>query len=548
MNSDGPTRARAAAVSLLVVGIFGALGYRLWAIQVRDHAEFAARKRAQSQSVVVVERPRGVIVDARGEVLALSTPVESVWADPQRAPLELAEELSLNVPDFERRLGDRTAKFVWVKRKVSKAEADRVRALAKRFGGERAPFGIRTEYDREYPNGTLAVHVVGVAGELEEDPRVRGRQGIEKALDRELNGGTEEREVSVDGRRRILGASDDAWAGATVTLTIVAELQRVVEEELAAAGREHSPRWATAVVLDPRTGAVLAMANWTPEASLVNLATEAPYEPGSQLKAFLAAAALEERLVSPSTMFDCENGLWKFGSRILHDHHPYARLPFEDVIVKSSNIGAAKLGVLVLGPDRMRKWLEAFGFAGKTGIDLPGEFGQPLKPAPWSVSHTGISYTIGHEIYTTELQIAVAMAAIANGGSLMRPYVVRRVTRDDGTLVLESQPQLRRQVLRPATSVEMARILKRAVEEGTGKEAKVAGISVAGKTGTTQLKNRFGAIYGYVGSFAGFAPAEAPEIVVAVAVGRPAGNDYYGGKVAAPVFRRIVERGLPLVR
>ncbi|MBI2900655.1 MAG: penicillin-binding protein 2 [Planctomycetes bacterium] len=627
-------RARAALVSLLVLAAFGGLGYRLYAIQVRGHAAAVAIRGAQSSSRIVTEHPRGIIRDARGELLAVSVPVESVWADPalaggEAAPL-LAEALSMPVEQVRARLAPATRRFVWIRHDVDAAAAARVRALAKEFARlqrlPRAPFGVEVEFERRYPSGALAAHFLGmvhhrvasvwasphaipaqtarllartlglrpedVTGRLaradaqrvwikrnvtEEEVRgVRrladecaaggtfgvetendlGSGGVEQKLDALLDGPVVERTARVDGLRRLLEVRDEPRAGVVVTLTLIAEVQKIVEEELAAAVATHRPRWATAVVLDPRTGAVLALANWPgfdpadPGAhpALVNVAVSAPFEPGSQIKAFFAAGALDDGKARTDTSFECENGLWKYGPRILHDHHPYARLSLEDVIVKSSNIGAAKLGLFVLRKDGMHRWARAFGFGEPCGIDLPSESAGKVKELRnWIPFSTDVSFPIGQEIAVTEIQLAAAMAALANGGLLMRPYVVRRAALDDGTLLFENAPVVRRRVLKPATCETMRRILTRVVADGTGKEAAVPGIAAAGKTGTTQLMNRHGTLYGYISSFAGYAPAEDPRFVVAVAIGEPKGEAYYGGKVAAPVFRRIVERGLPLV-
>ncbi|GEM_PF-1939965 len=665
--NEGPVRFRATLVSLVVLLAFGGLGVRLYALQVRGHSHAAARKKGQSGAHVRVDRPRGAIRDAHGEILAVSVPVTSVWADPSKAGSEearaLAGALGSNPEEMERRLARDHRRFVWLKRGVSEEESTRVEKLEQAWRTahprEEPPFGRRAEYDRVYPFGTIGAHVVGMTGEQSpvesawidpsnagrdlarplsealglprsaverhferrgvrfvwlkrglsgsESARVReldlewrerhpnraapfgirlefdsryseerlaallngqpgrptedrrpgehGRTGVERLFDCLLDGGTVEQPVALDGRRRILGGVPPARSDATVTLTILVELQRIVEEELATVAREHRPKWATAVVMDPVTGAVLALGNWPAydpnspgeHAAFLNSALGAPYEPGSQLKAFFAAAALEERLLRPETVFDCENGLWQYGSRRLSDHHPFARLSLEDVIAKSSNIGAAKLGVLILGPDRMSRWLREFGFGTRTGIDLPGEEAGRVPRLPWSVSQTGISITIGQEIPVTEIQMAAAMCVLANGGSLPRPFVVRRIVLEDGTLVYQSAPGLRR-VLSENTCRTMRGILKRVVDSGTGKEAKIEGLPTAGKTGTTQLINRRGVVTGHISSFVGFAPAEIPRFVVAVAIGEPSGGTYYGGKVAAPVFRRIVERGYPLVR
>lgn len=550
MSVTPAVRARAAIVGVLVLGIFGGLAYRLYAIQILGHRAAVESREKQSLTHVVVESGRGRIVDARGEELAVSIPVASICVNPKLAQPDtarvLSEALSLPYADVQAKLQSRK-EFVWIKRRVTDAEADRVRALLK----SHREIGIRTEYDRRYPMGQLAAHVIGL---LADD---RGSEGVERGLDPLLDGSEVRRQVRVDGLRRIVECDTDRLTGTVVTLTIVAELQRIVEEELSAAVAEHRPKWAVAVVMDPKTGAILALANLptydpnmpTPGPALRNLAIGSPYEPGSTLKVFFAAGALDEAKVRSSTMFDCENGLWRYGPRLVRDHHPYARLTLAEVIEKSSNIGAAKLGALTLGPKKVHAWATAFGFGRETDVDLPGESRGKLRPLhEWSPYYSVTSISFGQEISVTPLQLVTAMSALANGGKLLRPFVVRRIERDDGTLVFEAQPSVVRQVVSAATCSTMREILVKAVETGTGKEARVEGLRVAGKTGTTQLIDRHGRLYGYISSFTGFAPADDARLAIAVIVSQPQGEAYYGGKVAAPVVKRILERGLELAK
>jgi len=401
------------------------------------------------------------------------------------------------------------------------------------------------EYDRRYPRGSLASHVLGIVNVDE-----RGQEGVERRQDVDLDGAVLRKPVRVDGRRRILELSEDPSYGSIVTLTLIAQLQQIVEEELKAAVGEHRPKWATAIVMDPRTGAILALANWPdfdPNSPLLappmqNLAVIAPYEPGSTMKTFIVAAALEEGKIRPNTVLDCEDGLWHCPGRALKDHDRYGRLTVTEIVAKSSNIGAAKIGALYLGRDRLHRWVREFGFGSRTGIDLPGEHPGVLKPTEAWTTLSVTRIPIGQEISVTPIQLLAAMSVIANGGWFVRPYVVQRVERDDGTLVFERNPERPRRILSQKTCDAMNSILVEAVKNGTGKEVGTGSIQVAGKTGTTQLIDRRGNLYGYIGSFVGFAPAEAPQFCVAVVLSRPQG-EYYGGKVAAPVVKKIVERG-----
>lgn len=551
---------RAAAIGVLVVAVFGGLAYRLYAVQIRGHAAAVAWKSAQSTSHVVVDRPRGAILDAHGEFLAVSVTVPSVWANPQvvapEAAQPLADALSMKVDEVRRKLALRNLEFVWIKRKIGEEAAARVRELVRRFPG----IGLRTEFDRRYPRGGLAAHVLGIVGETEKDAGgPKGQAGVERRLDVQLDGATLAQPVGVDGRRKILDIWDDSWAGTLVTLTIVAELQQIVEEELKLAVAEHRPKWAVAIVMNPTTGAILALANWPgydpnnpPNGPApLNTSVAGAYEPGSIAKVFFAAGALEEGKVTPGTTFDCENGLWKYGppgkGTLVRDHDPYSRLTLSEVIEKSSNVGAAKLGALLLGKEGLARWRHAFGFDVPTGVDLPGEVsGWPTHWTPY-ISPTRWAY--GHGFSVTPLQLITAISALANGGKLLRPYVVRRVERDDGTLVFENATTTLRQVVSPATCEAMRAMMIKVMQTGTGhKWAKVEGMETAGKTGTTQLLDKHGNKYGYISSFAGFAPAENPRMCVAVIVAQPQGKDYYGGKVAGPVFKRIVERGMVFAR
>ncbi len=517
---DQATRRRAGFLICLFSVAFLAVLVRLFSIQVAAHETYASQREAQSTGTVKVEPGRGGIFDREGQVLAVSVPVESVWANPSAiadrpaAARVLAGTLGLR-EDFVRgrlegppgldregveypfvrdRLEREGREFVWIKRKVSAREAEAVRRLQidPLFRPEKKSpqprLGLATEYARRYPHGGFSCHVVGfVSG----SPSMN--EGLERSMDSWLSGQPASAAVAVDGCRRPLGLPPGGVPGADVVLTLDVLFQKVVEEELDAACAEFKPKWAVAVALDPRTGAILGIANrpgFDPnepakaagEARL-DRAVAAPYEPGSTLKPFLAALALDQGLATPQTKFDCENGIRKHGSRILHDHHPYGTLTLADVIVVSSNIGAAKLGALTLGKERMHAGLRSFGFGARTGVDLPAEDDGRLFPlARWN-SFSVTSVPIGHEIAVTPLQLAAAMSAIANGGMLWRPYVVQRVQAPDGTVLAENGPSAVRRVVGEKAAREMIEILKGVVEKGTGKKAQVPGVAVAGRRG-----------------------------------------------------------------
>jgi cell division protein FtsI (penicillin-binding protein 3) len=443
---------------------------------------------------------------------------------------------------LDRRLKDgRPVRFVWLRRLATDDDAAAVRAL--KLPG----VNILTEFDRRYPRSTALAHVLGTV-----DVDDRGGEGLEKALDRVLIGVGHVSEVEVDGRRRKLEYPGPSEGGADVTLTIDGRFQGVVEEELDAACGQFHPTWATVVALDPRTGAVLAMAcrpgfdanDPSPKGMAAKQAADArrnrsltdPFEPGSTFKPFVVAAALEEGLATPAATFDCEMGLWKYGSRTLHDHHPFGILSVTDVVARSSNIGAIKIG-MKLGRERTHRYLRAFGFGDKTGIDLPGEGVGIVHPlSKWS-SYSMSSLPMGHEIGVTSIQLASAMGALANGGRLMKPHVVKRI--GDGP---ETAPAEIRRVVSGKTADQMRAILAEVMKSGTGRDIKVDGLTLAGKTGTTQKVDRHGNRFGYISSFVGFAPVENPRIVIAVVMDEPQGA-YYGAAVAAPVFGNILRRG-----
>jgi cell division protein FtsI (penicillin-binding protein 3) len=412
--------------------------------------------------------------------------------------------------------------------------------------------GLKTEYQRQYPNGSV---LAAVLGHDSGDPKQL--EGLERTLAAFLLPAPKFVAVVHDGRQTQMGAPSIDLHGAEATLTIDLLLQRVVEEELEAACAEHKPKWAVAVVLNPKTGEILAIANrptFDPnkfgsaaaEARIDRVVTY-PYEPGSTLKPFTTAVALDLGLVKPDTIIDCENGLWVIGARRLHDHQPYGRIPITDVIVYSSNIGAAKVGSQILGQKRLYDCMKRWGFGERTGVDLPAEDSGLLFPLARWTSFSETSVPMGHEITVTPLQLAVAMSAIANGGTIYRPYCIRRIASTDGSLMVDNGPQAVRRVIGSKSSKEMIDILKEVVKRGTGKKAAVDGIDVAGKTGTSQKidpKTHQYTHEKYIASFVGFAPADDAKLCIAVVLDEPQGGSYYGGAVAAPVVGNIIRRGL----
>ncbi len=561
---DRTSRRRAAVIGGAFAALFLALLARLYAVQV---LAVENRGAVRSHGLQHVTTARGTFMDASDQYLALSVPLESLWINPSAfsgpelalAARRLAQTLGLREADLRAKVEARSGKeFVWVQRKLPADKAKAVKALMADplfKPGAEPKLGFQTEYARRYPQGPLLAQVLGHAGD---DPA--GYEGLERAADPWLRGVDQSVRVSLDGRSRILDAARVDYGTSSVQLTVDVLLQRVVEEEMDVMLGENKPKWAVAVALDPRTGAVLAICNrptFDPNRpgeaaaeSRLNRAVALPYEPGSTLKPFTAVVALDLGLMRADSKIDCENGIWKHGPRLLHDHHPYGKISLADVIIHSSNIGAAKIGALILGRARTHEALVKFGFGTPTGVDLPAEDNGRLFPlSRWNI-YSDTSVPMGHEIMVTPLQLVAAMSAIVNGGTLYRPWVVKRVKGADGTVLAEGGPQMVRRVVGERAAREMVEILKGTVENGTGKKAAVPGVKVGGKTGTSQKIDPVTKHYThekYISSFVGFAPADDPKICIAVIVDEPQGA-YYGGAVAAPVVGRILQRGLVLLK
>lgn len=530
-------------------------------LQVVRHEEFVRKARRQHERTVELAPRRGAIVDREGRPLAVTTNVESVFAipsdieDPRTVARRLAPLVNAPPAELARRLSERERDFVWVARRVSGATAAAVR--------ESGLPGVRLlkESARRYPEGSLAAAVVGYVG-----TDSQGLGGLESRWDREVRGNPARVTVMRDAVQRSYaiqpgapgGAgrrTTDEVEGASLRLTLHSGLQHVAERALQEARVATSARTASAVVLDARTGEVLAMASvpgfdpnrWTEttaEQRRCRPIADA-YEPGSTFKVVTAAAAIEAGTLGPDDVVNCGGGSLTIGRKTIREHGraAWAALPLIDVLAHSSNVGAAYIG-LGLGRTNFHRAVRAFGFGSRSGIDLEGENAGLLRdPSSWSaLSLPSISF--GQEIGVNALQLARAFAAIANGGVLPTPYLVAEVARP-GSATERREPPPGPRVLSERTSAEMRRLLVRVVEAGTGRKAAVPGFTVAGKTGTAQ-KAIPGAGYSpdrYVASFFGFLPAERPRVVVGVLVDEPRGRTY-GGDVAAPVFSVIAAEAM----
>lgn len=555
-------RARMAVMVLPLILVFGLLVTQLVRIQVLENARWSELAEEQRRSIEKRPAPRGEMVSTNKAVLVQSLKRETIIADlkllKDQDKQDLAEKLApiLNAdpealatrmqPEDERR------RVIYLARNVEPEIAQKVRELKVRG------IGFEDGYQRIYPQGRLACHLIGWAG------NDGGMEGLELKLDGLLRGVPGYFTYERDAARRPISRGDGASftpqahaprPGLSLTLAIDSGIQFVCEEELERIMREFQPVGATAIVMDVRTGAVIAMAsvpNFDPNepssahaAERRNRTVTDMYEPGSTFKTFIAAFALERGLCQRNERFNCENGAWRLKWRTLHDAHAYGMLSFDDALVHSSNIWAAKVG-LREGLDGVYSAVTAFGFGARTGIDAPGESPGMVRPRKVWTKDSLLSIPMGQEIAVTPLQLATAYTAMVNGGVLLRPQTVAKIENARGEVLYSMQPQPVRRVISPQTSKAMREILARVVEEGTGRKAWCKEYAIGGKTGTAQkVEDGHYSHDKYVGSFCGFAPANDPRLVCLVTVDEPhKGLGYYGGTVAAPAVREILRRGL----
>jgi cell division protein FtsI (penicillin-binding protein 3) len=506
---------------------------------------------AQDQYVRQIEIParRGDIFDRRGTPLAQSVEVDSIWVDPSLLPdvrkgaRALAKALKLPGEDAEElqaRL-QRAKRFAWVKRQAKPQEVEAVKALG--LPG----VGFTKEPKRFYPQRELAAQVVGVVG-----TDGRGLEGLELAFDDELSGQNSRLSGFRDAKGRKLlvqGALDPMEReGASVSLTLDRHLQYVAEKALARAVEESKAVAGMVVVLDPKTGELLALASNprfnpnTPESlqrqTLRNRAALDTFEPGSTTKSFVVAAALEEKAIKADDVFFCENGAWAIGRHTINDTHSYAWLAPKAILQVSSNICMAKIGQQ-LGRERLVRYYQAFGFTERTGLGLPGE-GRGVIPFP-KAEVALATQSFGQGLTATAVQIAAGYGALANDGILMRPYLVSKVVDPDGVVLLENRPTEVRRVVSSKVARQVVSMLESVVaKEGTAPRAAMEEYRVAGKTGTAEKADPVARGYSdkRIASFVGMVPAENPRAVILVVVDEPK-TDVYGGLVAAPAFKEI---------
>ncbi len=553
MSSASERRTRILWVAGLFVVLFALLLARAVDLTVLRGPDFARRATRQHRQTITLVPQRGAIVDRNGDLLASSVNVPSVFmrprqlvaADLPRLP-QLAKALDLPLA-VVRAKANGTQPFVWLKRQALPQEAHAAADLGI------VAVGQVEEARRYYPHGQLAAHVLGFVS-----IDSQGLAGLERRFDKQIRGEAQEIEVARDAHGRVFhkGAlGTEPLEGARVEVTLDAQVQAVTERELAAGVVAAKAHAGAAIVMDPMTGEILALANYPsfnpndPEDRIGpawkhrsrNRILTDPYEPGSTYKGILAAAALDRGVVRPGDALFCENGSYRYANKVIHDVHGHGWLTMAEAIQYSSNICATKIADK-LGKERYYQYLRDFGFGARTGIELPGEEPGLLRNVTTWARIDLATHSFGQGVSVTPLQLVTAFGAIANGGTLMRPFLVRRIESATGEVLQQTGPSALRRVIKPETARVATQVLRRVVEEkkGTGIKARIEGYPVAGKTGTAQKVTPGARGYSgkYIGSFVGYLPATAPRAVILVMIDEPAGRGF-GGTVAAPVFQKI---------
>ena len=526
---------------------------RLMYLQVFEHADMMARANRQQLRTVKLPAKRGEIVDRAGHVLAYSVDADTIAADPSEVgdPDQVAALVcgALDACTQQQRatMSERLhskLQFVYLARQISPDEARRVKAL------DLPGLLYYKENRRYYPKKELGAHVLGYVG-LDNG----GLAGLESAFDARIRGREGKMLVQTDARRHAMSTREERppTAGDGLELTIDEYLQYVADRELRDGVAENSAAGGTAIIMEPRTGEILALANWptfnpnafaaADEAARRNRAIQDLYEPGSTFKIVTASAAIEERLISPDDPINCSPGYITFGPRMIRDTHEYGVLPFIDVIAKSSNVGAIKVG-MKLGPERLVRYVNRFGFGQTIAPDFRGENSGIVWDAARMDPSALASVSMGYQVGVTAVQMATAVSAVANGGELVEPHVVRAFIRNGRR---EEVPRrVIRRAINPETAATVTSIMEAVVERGTAKAfAQMDGYTVAGKTGTaSKLVNQHYSKSDYNASFVGFVPSRNPAAVIVVVIDSPHEKGYYGAVVSAPVFKRIADATL----
>lgn len=554
-------REKWARIRIIMIGtVFGLMFLsvvgRAFYLQILQHENLVKKADKQHQHKVDLLPARGSILDRNGTTLAESIHMDSCYAEPRRindvdgtagvlAPIlgvsknELIAKLSVN------------KSFIWVERWLAPEVALRVKNM--KLPG----IGFAPESKRFYPNMEIAAHVVGFTGR---DPN--GLEGIELKYDSTILGSTGYMITERDALGRNIAVTNtvikDSSPGKSVVLTLDKTIQFIAEKELAKAVKESKAKSGMALVMESDTGKVLALANYptfNPNAfsryslaELRNHVVADSFEPGSTFKVFTIAAALDSGSIKATDTYNCENGTYRIADRTIHDDHPQSRLSVSEIIKYSSNIGAAKIAAK-MGEETLSSYLRNFGFGGRTGIDLPGESPGNLKRHWYGIDLATISF--GQGVSLSTVQLTSALSAVANGGNLMKPYLVEQILDDNGKVVQKFEPQILRRVISAETARKVTKMMETVTGSGgTGTKAALDGFRVAGKTGTAQKVDPVTRAYSptkRIGSFAGFVPADKPKLTITVIIDEPQGVKY-GGSVAAPAFREIAQNSLAYLK
>ncbi|MEI6825932.1 MAG: penicillin-binding protein [Desulfuromonadales bacterium] len=553
-------REKWACIRIIMIGtVFGLLFLnvvgRAFYLQILQHENLEKKADKQHQHRVDLTPARGSILDRNGTTLAESIHMDSCYAEPRRikdvagTAAVLSPILGIPKGELVTRLSVNKS-FIWIERWLAPEIAIRVKNM--KLPG----IGFAPESKRFYPNMEIAAHVVGFTGR---DPN--GLEGIELKYDSTILGNTGYMITERDALGRNIAIMNtvikDSSPGKSVVLTLDKTIQFIAEKELAQAVTESKAKAGMALVMESDTGKVLAMANYptfNPNAysryslsQLRNHVVADSFEPGSTFKVFTIAAALDSDTIKASDIYNCENGSYRIAGRTIHDDHPHSRLTVSEIIKYSSNIGSAKIG-FKMGEAKLSSYLRNFGFGGRTGIDLPGEATGNLKKHSYVIDLATTSF--GQGVSLSTIQLATALSAIANGGNLMKPYLVEQILDDNGAVVQKFEPQIVRRVISPETALKVTNMMETVTGEGgTGMKAALDGYRVAGKTGTAQKVDPVTHTYSSkrIGSFIGFVPADKPKLTIAVIIDEPQGVKY-GGVVAAPAFRSIAQNSLAYLK
>jgi cell division protein FtsI (penicillin-binding protein 3) len=536
----------AALAAIWTGAVFGRLAY----LQLFRYSEYYSRAQHQQRLIVDVGASRAEIFDRNMNPLAMSVPVDSAFAvpseiaDPDMVARLIGKVLEVPADDIATKIAS-SHSFAWIARKLPPEKADRIAALNLR--------GIyfQREGGRFYPKRELAAHVLGYV-----DIDEKGLGGIEYSLDDSIRSKPGKMLILADAHRRWYDSNDKAPdTGTSVVLTLDEKIQYIAEKELAQAMHETGAKTGTVIVENPNSGELLAVANWptfnpnaakdSPPDTRVDRAASSLYEPGSVFKIVTLSAAIDQGVTNPDEVVDCQNGAIYIAGHRIRDHKAYGLLTVSQILAYSSDVGAIKVG-LRLGAPKFYDYIRDFGFGQPTGVDLPGESrGKLRRLENWTPVSVG-SISMGQEVGVTPLQMISAVSAMANGGLIVRPHVIREFRHGNQITEPAEAQQLPRRVIKETTAASMRRMLEGVVLEGTGKKAKLDGYTSAGKTGTAQKYDPDTGRYSthdLIASFVGFAPLNTPAITIYVQLDSPAGA-HEGGQVAAPVFKRVAQQVL----